>query len=90
MLLLLWLACSPTPRNSIDTDTPFCARVHVDADTVVCTATNQPAYSCADNTDCWFDAGGDAIWHFDCNRPADEDDARQALTDYCGGFTVVQ
>lgn len=94
MLFLLLVACSAT--NASDTSAPICTRVHVqDTRTggeyvAVCTKTGQPAYTCEDVDSCWLDAGGDAIFDYDCNRPADKDDAEQQLNDYCGGYTAVE
>ena len=95
MLLVFLFACSST--NTADTTSPICNRVHIqDAGTgaehvVICSETGQPAYDCdGGGGSCWLDAGGDAVFDYNCNRPADKDDAAQELSDYCGGFTEVQ
>lgn len=85
--LILILACNAQHSHSVDTDTPYCSEVNDNGTAINCDKTGQPAYSCADNKNCWYDAGSDNIFYYECDRPASADDAKQKLLDYCGSFS---
>lgn len=88
MIMLILLACANTNNSDTGTSAPYCSEVTDDGTAITCNKTGQPAYSCAGNNDkCWYDAGGTDLFHYDCNRPADRDDAQQQLFDFCGGFS---